>query len=46
LEKLHYQEFHNLNLSPNVIRIIKPGIIRRVGHVERMERRGMLTGFS
>jgi hypothetical protein len=34
--KLHNEEFHSLNSSPNTIRMIKPRRVRWVGHVARM----------
>jgi hypothetical protein len=42
--KLHNEELHNLNSSPNIIRTIKSRI-KWAGHVERMGRRGMDIGF-
>jgi hypothetical protein len=35
--RLHNEELHNLYASSNIIRIIKSGMIRWVGHVARME---------
>jgi hypothetical protein len=43
--KLHNEELHNLYNLPNIIRIIKSRRIRRAGHVTRIERRGMHTGY-
>jgi len=39
--RLHNEEFHDLNASPNIIRVIKSRRVRRAGHVTRMgDRRG------
>jgi hypothetical protein len=46
LRKLHNEELHNLYSSPNIIKMIKPKIMKLTGHVAYMVRRGMLTGFS
>jgi hypothetical protein len=35
--KLHNEELHDLNSSPNILRMIKSGRRRWVGHVARME---------
>lgn len=35
-KKLHNEELHNLNHSPNIIRVIKPGRMRWVGNLTRM----------
>jgi hypothetical protein len=35
--KLHNEELHDLNSSPNIVRVIKPRI-RWTGHVARMGR--------
>jgi hypothetical protein len=43
--KLHNEELHNLYSSPNRIRIITSRRVRCVGHVARMEERGMHVGF-
>jgi hypothetical protein len=45
LRKLHNEELHNLYSSPNIIRMIKSRRIRWAGHVARMGRRGMHTGY-
>jgi hypothetical protein len=37
--KLHNEELHNLNCSPNIIRLIKSRRMRRVGYVALMGRR-------
>jgi hypothetical protein len=42
--KLHNEEFHNLHSSRSIIRIIKSRR-RWAGHVARMGRIGMHTGF-
>jgi hypothetical protein len=39
--KLHNEELHNLYYSPSIITMIKTRSMRLVGHVARMERRGM-----
>jgi hypothetical protein len=40
--KLHNDELHNLNSSPNIVRVIKARRVRWAGHVARMgERRGV-----
>jgi hypothetical protein len=40
--KLHYDEFHSLHLSPNIVRVIKSRRVRWAGHVARMgEGRGV-----
>jgi hypothetical protein len=38
---LHNEELHNLDSSPNIIRMIKSRRMRWSGHIVRMERRGM-----
>jgi hypothetical protein len=43
--KLHDEEIHNLYFSPNIIRRIKSRRTRIVGHVARIKRIGMHTGF-
>jgi hypothetical protein len=42
---LHDEELHYLYSSPNTIRMIKSRNIKWVGHVARMGRRRMHTGF-
>jgi hypothetical protein len=37
-------ELHNVYLSPNIIRMIKPKRMRWAGHVARMERREIRIG--
>jgi hypothetical protein len=37
--KLHNDELHNLNSSPNIVRVIKSRRMRWAGHVARMEER-------
>jgi hypothetical protein len=34
--KLHYEELHNLYSSPNIIRMMKPRMMRCPGHEARM----------
>ena len=36
---LHNEELYALYSSPNIIRVIKPRIVRWAGHVARMEQR-------
>jgi hypothetical protein len=43
--ELHNEELHNLYSSPSIIRVIKSRIMRWVGHVARMVREGMHTGY-
>jgi hypothetical protein len=43
--KLHNEELHNLYSSPNIIRTIKSRRMRWTGHVARMWRRGVHTGY-
>jgi hypothetical protein len=43
--KLHNEELHNLYSSPSIVRMIKPRRMRWAGHVARMGRRGMHTGY-
>jgi hypothetical protein len=42
---LRNKKLRNLYASPNIIRVIKAGRMRWVGHVERMERRARRTKF-
>ena len=35
--RLHSEELHSLYRSPNIVRIIKSRILRRAGHVARIE---------
>jgi hypothetical protein len=44
--KLHNEELHNLYSSPGIIRMIKSMWMRRAGHIARMGRRGIHTGFG
>jgi hypothetical protein len=39
LRRLHNEELHNLNFSPNIIRVIKSREIRWVGNVARIVER-------
>jgi hypothetical protein len=43
--KLHDEELRDLYFSPSIIRINKSRRMRLVGHVARMERRGMRVGY-
>jgi hypothetical protein len=43
--KLHNEELHNLYSSPSTIRMMKSRGMRWPGHVARMGRRGMHTGY-
>jgi hypothetical protein len=43
--KLHNDELHSLYSSPNIVRVIKSRRMRWVGHVERMGRGEVFTGF-
>jgi hypothetical protein len=43
--KLHNDELRSLYSSPNIIRVIKSRRVRWVGHVARMGRGEMFTGF-
>jgi hypothetical protein len=45
LRKLHKDELHDLYSSPNIVRVIKSRRIRWAGHVARMGRGEVLTGF-
>jgi hypothetical protein len=43
--KLHNDELHSLYSSPNIVRVIKSRRMRWVGHVARMGRGEVFTGF-
>jgi hypothetical protein len=43
--KLHNEELHDLHSSPSIIRIIKSKRMRWAGHVARMEKREMCSGY-
>jgi hypothetical protein len=43
--KLHNDEFHSQNSSPNIVRVIKSRRMRWVGHVARMGEGRGVTGF-
>jgi hypothetical protein len=45
LRKLHNEELNDLNSSPNIIRVIKSRRIGWAGHVARMGRGEVHTGF-
>jgi hypothetical protein len=43
--KLNNDELHSLYSSPNIVRVIKSRRMRWAGHVTRMGRGEVLTGF-
>jgi hypothetical protein len=43
--ELHNGELHSLYSSPNIVRLIKSGRMRWAGHVARMGRGEVFTGF-
>jgi hypothetical protein len=43
--KLHNDELHNLYSSPNIVRVIKSRRMRWAGHVARVGRGEVFTGF-
>jgi hypothetical protein len=43
--KLHNDELHDLYSSPNIVRVIKSRRMRWAGHVTRMGRGKVRTGF-
>jgi hypothetical protein len=43
--KLHNDELHSLYSSPNNVRVVKARRMRWAGHVARMGRREVFTGF-
>jgi hypothetical protein len=43
--KLHNDELHSLYSSPNIVRVIKSGRAKWVGHVARMVRGKVFIGF-
>jgi hypothetical protein len=43
--KLHNEELHDLYCLPNIARVIKSRRLGWVGHVTRMGRVGVYTGF-
>jgi hypothetical protein len=43
--KLHNDELHSLYSLPNIVRVIKSRRMRWAGHVARMERGEVFTGF-
>jgi hypothetical protein len=45
-EKMYNEELHNFTSSPNIIRMIKSKKMGCEGHVERMGRRILHTGFG
>jgi hypothetical protein len=42
---LHNDELHSLYSLPNIVRVIKPKRLRLAGHVARMGRGEVFTGF-
>jgi hypothetical protein len=44
-KRLHNEELHNFYSSPSIIRMIKSRMMRWVGHVARIGRRGMHIGY-
>jgi hypothetical protein len=44
--ELHNEEHHNLYSFPNIIRMIKSRRMQRVGHIARMVRPKIYTGFG
>jgi hypothetical protein len=45
LRKLHNDELHSLYSSPNIVRVIKSRRMKWAGHVARMGRGEVFTGF-
>jgi len=43
--KLHNEELNDVYCSPNIVRVIKSRRIRWAGHVDRMGRGEVYTGF-
>jgi hypothetical protein len=43
--KIHNEELHKLYSSPDIIRMMISRRMRWTGHVTRMGRRGMYTGY-
>jgi hypothetical protein len=43
--RLHNEEVNDLYSTPNIIRVIKSRRMRRAGHVARMGKREVHTGF-
>jgi hypothetical protein len=44
-KKLHNDELHDLYSSPNIVKVIKSRRMRRAGHMARMGRGEVFTGF-
>jgi len=44
--ELHNEELNDLHSPPNIGQMIKPRRVRWAGHVARMGRRDVYTGFS
>jgi hypothetical protein len=44
--RLYNEELHDLYSSPNIIRVIKSRRMKRAGHVARMGKTEVHTGFS
>jgi hypothetical protein len=45
MEKMHNDELHDLYSSPNIVRVIKARRLSWAGHVARMRRGEVFTGF-
>jgi hypothetical protein len=43
--KLHNDELHSLYSSPNIVRVIKSMRMKWAGHMARMGREAVFTGF-
>jgi hypothetical protein len=43
--KLHYEELNDLYSLTNIVRVVKPRRMRWAGHVARMGREEVCTGF-
>jgi hypothetical protein len=46
LKKLHNEELYDLYSSPSIVRVIKTRRMRWAGHVPRMGREEVCTGFA
>jgi hypothetical protein len=45
-KRIHNEELHNLNATPNIIRVINSSRMRWAGHVARVGRREMHTNIG